>query len=55
MITYCVFKILCWLYDWHEVSYEAKATATTISALECAVVLFVLIGFGLNYIMERKK
>ena len=55
MITYCVYTILCRLYDWHEVSYEAKTTSTTVSTLEFTVVVVAFIGFGLDYIMGRRK
>lgn len=59
MITFLVFKLLLWLYDWGSVTNEIKGVITALSALEFAVFIVAASGFCVTHIprilQERKR
>ena len=55
MIFWSIFKILNWLYDWGEVTEDARRMMTVLSGVEMVVVTFLLIGLCSIYLPDIIK
>lgn len=59
MITFIFSKLLQWIYDWREITYETKCTLTFISSLECFAFFMAVTGFCFivlpDILKERKR